>query len=334
MGIETTVTRLRLDDIGFYTLTEERARNISLSSPLVRCEMILTDNCNLRCVYCRGLDSSISGDMPLDKAQEVIGLWLEHGLQNIRFSGGEPTLYPSLVKLARMARDNGVKRIAVSTNGTRSIAYYEELIKAGVNDFSISLDGACCAIGDAMAGGISGTWDKAVNAIREISKQVYCTVGMVFTEANVNQAMESVLFVDSLGVADIRVIPSAQYNKALTVLSGLPDDILAKYPILSYRINNLRMGHHVRGLSATDSQQCYLVLDDMAVAGDYHYPCIIYLREGGSPIGRIGLRMRQERAMWSNKHNCHEDAICQTNCLDVCVGFNNSVDQYVHNTCG
>ena len=43
---------MRLEDIGFYTLSDARAAGASASSPLWRCEMILTDLCNLRCRYC------------------------------------------------------------------------------------------------------------------------------------------------------------------------------------------------------------------------------------------------------------------------------------------
>lgn len=46
---------MALDHIGFYTLSDERARASSVSSPLVRCELILTGRCNFRCPYCRSV---------------------------------------------------------------------------------------------------------------------------------------------------------------------------------------------------------------------------------------------------------------------------------------
>jgi hypothetical protein len=63
----------------------------------------------------------------------------------------------------------------------------------------------------------------------------------------------------------------------------------------------------------------------MAVLGDDHYPCIIYLREGGRPIGKVGPNMRQERSAWCDRHDAHKDPICSKNCLDVCVDYNNKV---------
>jgi len=42
-----------LKEIGFYTLSDDRAKQASETSPLQRCELILTARCNFRCPYCR-----------------------------------------------------------------------------------------------------------------------------------------------------------------------------------------------------------------------------------------------------------------------------------------
>jgi len=76
----------------------------------------------------------------------------------------------------------------------------------------------------------------------------------------------------------------------------------------------------VRGNLQTS--HCGLVLDDMAVMGDEHYPCIIYMRESGKSIGKVGPNMRQERLDWYRTHDCTKDPICSKNCLDVCVNYN------------
>lgn len=76
---------MKLENIGFYTLEDARAKNLSLKSPLWRCELILTDACNFRCPYCRGLEKNIKGKIPLEKAKRIVKLWASDGLQNIRF---------------------------------------------------------------------------------------------------------------------------------------------------------------------------------------------------------------------------------------------------------
>ncbi len=315
---------MKLQDIGFYTLSDVRSRSASPSSPLWRCELIVSGRCNLKCPYCRGVRPEIQDDLPLSQAISVLDLWIAEGLKNVRFSGGEPTLYPDLTTLIDHCRNEGVERIAISTNGTAEPEIYQELLERGMNDCSISLDGACCAVGKEMTGGINGVWKRTVETIRMLAPVSYVTVGMVFTEINIEQCVQAVKFVDSLGVSDIRVIPAAQYNKALLKLTELPENILQKYPILLYRVNNMRIGCPVRGIAPNDCNRCWLGLDDMAVAGKWHFPCIIHLREGGNPIGKIGTTVRQDRAKWVSTHDTHADPICKKNCLDVCVYYNNT----------
>ena len=314
-----------LEDIGFYTLCDARAERTSITSPMWRCEMILTDLCNFKCPYCRGLREDLVGSIPIDTALSVLDIWIADGLKNVRFTGGEPTLYPGLLKLVERCGEGGVEHIAISTNGSRRWDTYERLLSLGVNDFSISLDGGCCAVGDVMSGGVSGSWERVVDNIRRLSKRTYVTVGMVFNEDNVGDCLEHVRFADSLGVSDIRVIPAAQYNRALEALRSLDPEILAKYPVLRYRIERLRIGRSVRGLRETDAHNCWLVQDDSAVAQGYHFPCIIYLREGGDPIGPVGPEMREARVRWAREHDPHDDPICRGMCLDICIDYNNKV---------
>ena len=311
---------MQLENIGFYTLTDQRAKTASDTSPMMRGEILLTDKCNFNCPYCRGVRKDCQGEMNPSVVAQIIRHWTP--IKNIRFSGGEPTLYPHLVEAINYAKKCGIERIAISTNGSANINYYKKLIRYGVNDFSISLDACCASKGKEMSGGINA-WDKVVNNIKELSKLTYVTVGMVFTPDNINESVESVKFAHSLGVSDIRVISSAQYNEALTNLIDLEPELLEAHPILKYRINNFKSGHNVRGIKETDFHRCPMVLDDTAIAGNFHFPCIIYLREQGNPIGEIGPNMRQERLNWFRSHNTHEDPICKGNCLDVCVAHSN-----------
>lgn len=123
-------------------------------------------------------------------------------------------------------------------------------------------------------------------------------------------------------VQDIRVIPAAQDSAMLPTIEVEPA-LVTRYPILRYRLTNLRSGVSVRGLGPLDSRRCWLVLDDMAVMGDQHYPCIIHLREGGTPIGSIhSPTARTDRVAWSETHDCFADPICRTQCLDVCRDYN------------
>jgi uncharacterized protein YutD len=56
---------MKLEEIGFYSLSDQRAKEASCTSQMKRCEMIITEECNFKCPYCRGFkflqfDSDIS----------------------------------------------------------------------------------------------------------------------------------------------------------------------------------------------------------------------------------------------------------------------------------
>jgi len=320
-----------LNKIGFYTLTDERAKNASDTSSMMRCEMILTNKCNFHCPYCRGLFGDANRVLSECEIIEGLSYWLEDGLKNVRFSGGEPLLHKNLIDAVRYCSYNGVNRIAVSSNGSLPTEKYDALLDAGVNDFSISLDACCSADGDIMAG-VTGKWEKVIENIKYLSTKTYVSVGIVVTNENIEHVCDTILFAHNLGVADIRVIPAAQFTRQNTQsLSNIPEDVLNAHPILKYRVNRALLGHSVRGISKTDSHRCYLVLDDSVIAGNNHYPCVIYMREMGAPIGKVGENMRTERAIWSAVHNSYEDAICRNNCLDVCIDYNNTYELYHNN---
>jgi molybdenum cofactor biosynthesis enzyme MoaA len=323
-----------LNEIGFYTLSDERAANSSVNSQMKRCEMIITEYCNFNCPYCRGLKDEIYGErkskmLSLEEIKTNIDLWCEGiPLENIRFSGGEPTIHPNIVEIVSYAKFKGIKRIAISTNGSNKWELYKSLVDAGANDFSVSLDACCAEDGDKMAGGIKGSFDKVVNTIRELSKLTYVTVGVVLTPENVNRTIDTIKFADSLGVSDIRIISAAQFNAPIEALGQVDEYLLKKYPILKYRVNHFKNGINVRGMKETDAKHCGLVLDDSVIAGDFTYPCVIYMREQGEAICKVGSDMRLKRLEWFKNHDCYEDAICKKNCLDVCIDYNNKFEKF------
>jgi MoaA/NifB/PqqE/SkfB family radical SAM enzyme len=325
---------VKLEKIGFYTLSEERVKNASVCSQMKRGEIIITEYCNFKCPYCRGLDKLIFSDrkikqLSLEEIKQIIDYWcVPLPIENIRLSGGEPTLHKDIIEIVKYAKNKQVKRIAISTNGSNRFSLYQDLINAGCNDFSVSLDACCAADGDKMAGNIRNSWDKVISNIEKMSKLTYVTVGIVLTEQNINSVIETVKLAHKLGVADIRIISSAQWNQPIPQMAKIDKEILDIHPILKYRVQNFIEGGHVRGLNPNSCNKCGLVLDDSAIAGIYHYPCIIYMREKGKPIGLVSNNMRKERFEWYKKHNSLQDEICSRNCLDVCENYNKKFEEY------
>jgi hypothetical protein len=245
----------------------------------------------------------------------------------VRFSGGEPTVYPQIVELVAYAKHLGIERIAISTNGSAKTELYEKMVAAGANDFSVSFD-ACCASGaEAMSGGIPHVFTRICDNIRYLSEVTYVTLGVVVTPDNIEDLKQVVKLGHDLGAQDIRIISSAQFNELLEVATELDSELLT-HPILKYRIDNIKKGRGVRGLGFEDSHKCGLMLDDMVVNQGQHYPCVIYMREHGDPIGPVDENVREARQHWYDTTDTHKALICKANCLDVCIDYNNKHQRY------
>ncbi|CAG1003909.1 GTP 3',8-cyclase [Anaerolineales bacterium] len=316
---------MKLEEIGFYTLSDERAMHASETSPIWRGEVIVTGRCNFDCVYCRRLPPR---DMDENLALTVIEQWLGDGLKNVRFSGGEPTLYRHLPLLVRGCRVGGVERIGISSNGASPLYIYEGLIQDGVNDIAISLDACYSSLADNIAR-VNGQWEKVTATIRKLSGMTYVTASIVLSSENVGQANEIVSLANDLGVADIRFVTASHDDELALKMQDIPSAFLDQYPMLRYRVENLRVGRRIRGLRPTDSHKCYLVLDDSVIAGKWHYPCGVYLREGGLPIGEVGPCMRRQRAEWMLAKDIHTDEICRQFCSDLYVDYNNKFEEFI-----
>ncbi len=105
----------------------------------------LTDRCNLRCEYCmpeKGVDKLKHEDiLSLEDIYEVIKVFVDLGINKIRFTGGEPLVRLGVVDLiSKVSKLDGVKEIAMTTNGTLLEKYAKELKEAGLSRVNISLD--------------------------------------------------------------------------------------------------------------------------------------------------------------------------------------------------
>lgn len=104
----------------------------------------LTYRCNLDCVFCVTGGSRPGSDLPYPALERGLEQARARGAVAVNLCGGEPTLYPDLLKLVARARELGYRHIALKTNGVRlkDRGFVDDLVEAGVNHFSVSLHGS------------------------------------------------------------------------------------------------------------------------------------------------------------------------------------------------
>lgn len=105
----------------------------------------VTDRCNLRCQYCMtasGITNCSHCDiLSYEEMQLIAETAVEMGIEKIRITGGEPLVREGIISfLARLSGIDGLKHLAISSNGILLPKMAQDLYLAGVQRLNISLD--------------------------------------------------------------------------------------------------------------------------------------------------------------------------------------------------
>ncbi|MEW6518128.1 MAG: GTP 3',8-cyclase MoaA [Thermodesulfobacteriota bacterium] len=105
----------------------------------------LTDQCNLRCIYCTPRE--IGEKLPCgellsyEELLRVINLAVQLGIRKVRLTGGEPLVRRDIISfIRRLAAIPGLDDIRLTTNGVMLTRYAADLFAAGIRKLNISLD--------------------------------------------------------------------------------------------------------------------------------------------------------------------------------------------------
>lgn len=102
------------------------------------------DACDYRCQYClpHGYHKE-QAEPPLsvDEIRRLVAAFAGMGFWKVRLTGGEPTVRRDLIEIARAVSSTpGIRKVALSTNGSRLAVLAPELAAAGVSAVNVSVD--------------------------------------------------------------------------------------------------------------------------------------------------------------------------------------------------
>lgn len=105
----------------------------------------ITDVCNFRCSYClpNGYQPNPEKDkfLSLNEIRRVATAFAAMGTEKIRITGGEPTLRKDFLPIVEtLAQLDGIKNIALTTNGYRMAKDVAEWKNAGISSINVSVD--------------------------------------------------------------------------------------------------------------------------------------------------------------------------------------------------
>ncbi|MDQ6671446.1 MAG: GTP 3',8-cyclase MoaA [Chloroflexota bacterium] len=104
----------------------------------------ITDRCNFRCVYCMPEEGmqwlKRESILSFDEIERIARVAVNLGVDELRLTGGEPTLRPDLPKLVRRLSGLPVRSLSLTTNGFLLRSMARPLAEAGLKRINVSLD--------------------------------------------------------------------------------------------------------------------------------------------------------------------------------------------------
>lgn len=202
----------------------------------------VTQNCNLRCIYCApGENNCVVNDPSTITASEIESIVMsavKAGVKKVRVTGGEPLVRPDICDIIqRISRIDGVEDISMSTNGINLERLAEGLKNAGLKRINVSIDSLDCAKFTFITG--RGKLEDALKGIQKALSIGLCPVKIntvLIKGINDNEIDDFIhLAKDSpLEVRFIELMPIGKFGEENADKRILSTDIIAAHPDLIF----------------------------------------------------------------------------------------------------
>lgn len=179
----------------------------TLDRPLRDLRLSVIEACNFRCPYCMPADQvpdnyglGAASRLSFDDIETLVRAFVRNGVSKLRLTGGEPLLRKRLPELiARLARIDGLRDIALTTNGSLLAAQARALHDAGLHRITVSLD----ALDPDLFRALSGGRGNVVDVLAGID----AAQAAGFAPVKLNCVVQR-------GINDNQVLPLVEYARA------------------------------------------------------------------------------------------------------------------------
>src|SRR5215472_9820553 len=104
----------------------------------------VTDRCNFRCVYCMPEEGmqwlKRETLLTFDEIERLTRIAVDLGIEEVRLTGGEPTLRPDLPRLVQRLSRMELRSLSLTTNGFLPQRMASPLAEAGLRRINVSMD--------------------------------------------------------------------------------------------------------------------------------------------------------------------------------------------------
>lgn len=165
----------------------------------------VTDKCNQKCLFC-----NFSEKLPflsLVNLKCKIDKLIESGVEEIIFSGGEPTIYPHILSGIQYAKKKGIKHIEIQSNGLflANLLRVKKYKEIGLDLAFLSILSHKPAIHDYLTQ-IPGSFSKIIQAVKNLlSVKIRTRINIVINKKNYQHLLSLTQFIH-LNFKDIESI--------------------------------------------------------------------------------------------------------------------------------
>ncbi|MBC8492543.1 MAG: radical SAM protein, partial [Chloroflexi bacterium] len=131
------------------------------------CMFAVTNRCNARCEFCSIPLQPYNGATSPNLFEQAIDKLYDLGVRYIQFTGGEPLLYPYLIRVIKHASELGMLMTVVTNGSLLDEKRAKALAESGVQGASISVDHYDSSVFERNRG-IPGLTDRVAEGVQHL----------------------------------------------------------------------------------------------------------------------------------------------------------------------
>ncbi len=194
-----------------------------------RLRVLLNTECNLKCLYCHKEGQySLRERIKFDELKGLLRILMEYGVDEVKFSGGEPLLHPRISELIDYTKNElRADKVSVTTNGVLLRDKVKRFEAMGLDELSISIDTLNYDTFEKLNCGDKTLLDNAFAGISEASESNIPKVNLnvTLTSLNINEVPRLIDYSKKLNLP-IRLISFIDVGKKTSYLQTSLKDLI------------------------------------------------------------------------------------------------------------
>jgi MoaA/NifB/PqqE/SkfB family radical SAM enzyme len=199
-----------------------------------RVKIVTGLKCNIQCIFCYYRNNLKSPNRRFDEIKKDLIYARAHGISEVDFSGGEPTLHPDLPELVSEAKSMGIEKVCIISNGWRlaNRNYLRRLKDSGLDEVLFSLHGSIEKIHDRLTN-TPGSFNRISQALSYSAYEgIKIRTNTVVNRLNFESLTDIASFVKSFQPIQVNFITINDWCFA----KHLVDKLMLRYSEMSSRL--------------------------------------------------------------------------------------------------